>query len=248
LTLFTVDDRDRAQARVLALADEDERVVAGAIVGSLVTGGDHLSDLDLTFAVAGDVPVGDVLEDWSRVVEVELGGVQLFDLPAGPSIYRVFMLPGCLQFDLSFTPAAEFGATSPRFRLLFGQTGERSFVQPPPARELFGYAVHHMLRARFSIERGRPWLAEYWVSSVRDYALSFACVQHGLPPSYGRGYDDLPADVLALFEPAIPRSLDREELLRALRVAVDGLLGVAGELAAPVEGELRALLEDDALS
>jgi hypothetical protein len=243
LRIFSVEDRDRAQARVLALAEEDERVVAGAIVGSLVTGGDHLSDLDLTFAVADDVPVGDVLEEWSRVVEAELGGVLLFDLPAGPSIYRVFMLPGCLQFDLSFTPAAQFGATSPRFRLLFGQTGERSFVQPPPARELFGYAVHHTLRARFAIERGRMRLAEYWVSSVRDYALSLACVQRGLPSSYGRGWDDLPADTLALFDGAIVRSLEREELLRALRVAVDGLLHEGGDLAGPVAPDLAALLD-----
>lgn len=213
---------------MLALADEDARVVESRLIGSLATGGDRFSDLDLTFAVADGVPVGDVLEDWSRVVEGELGGVQLFDLPAGPSIYRVFLLPGCLQMDISFTPSAQFDCPRPG---------------PPDERELFGYGVHHALRARLSIERGRLWLAEYWVSAARDYALGLACARRGLPARYGRGFDDLPDDVLARFEGAIARSLDRDELLRALRVAVDGLLAEGGEVA-----DLRILVEADTLS
>ena len=44
--------------------------------------------------------------------------VQLLDLVIGASIYRVFLLPGSRQFDLSFTPASEFGAGSPKFKLL----------------------------------------------------------------------------------------------------------------------------------
>jgi hypothetical protein len=103
--------------------------------------------------------------------------------------------------------------------------------------------VHHALRARFSIERGRLWLAEYWTSAARDYALQLACRQRGLPEQYGRGFDDLPADVLAPFADAIVRSLERDEILRALRVAVDGLMREGGELP-----ELRALVEADTLS
>jgi hypothetical protein len=226
--VYTVEDRDRAQEFVLALAAEDDRVVDGKLVGSLATGGgDRFSDLDLTFAITDGVPVTDVLEDWTARIEPELGAAQLFDLPAGASIYRVFLLPGCLQFDLSFTPAAQYGGPMPG---------------PPDEAELFGYAVHHALRARFSIERGRLWLGEYWVSAVRDYALNLACVQHGLPARHGRGFDDLPADVLARFEGAIVRSLDRGELLRALRCAVDGLLHEREELP-----ELRALVEADTL-
>jgi hypothetical protein len=247
--VFAVEDRRRAHERVLALAVNDARVVAGAVVGSLaLADGDPWSDLDLTFGVADGVSVGDVLEDWSRTVEAELGGVRLFDLPSGPSIYRVFLLPGCLQFDLSFTPASEFGATSPKFRLLFGVAVEREPPPQPKADELFGYAVHHALRARFSIERGRWWLADYWTTNVRNYALSLACLEHGLPAHYGRGFDDLPAGVLARFDGAIVRSLDRGELLRSLRAAVDGLLHVAGERGDAVAPQLRELVQDDTLS
>ena len=234
---------------MLALAETDARVVSGAIVGSLATGpGDRFSDLDLTFGVAGDAPVADVLADWSRVVEDELGGVRLFDLPAGPSIYRVFLLPGSLQFDLSFTPAASFGATSPAFRLLFGEVGERASAEAPPVQQLFGYGVHHVLRARFCIERGRLWQAEYWTSAARDYALHLACRTRGLPASNGRGFDQLPDDVHARFARSLPVAIEPAELLRALRVALDALLAEGGELAAPVERDLRALVEADTLS
>src|SRR5215217_3513803 len=207
--MFSIRDRDHIRDRVLQLAVSDARVVAGALVGSLaVSAGDRWSDLDLTFAVADDVPLFDVLEDWTRALVTEFDAAHLFDLPSGASIYRVFLLPGCLQFDLSFTPAAKFGATSPKFKLLFGSAVEKPFAQPPSAHELFGYAVHHALRARFCIERGRLWQAEYWASATRDYALSLACLRHGVPAVQGRGFDDLPADVRDGFSGALVTALE----------------------------------------
>ena len=243
--MFSIQDRDRIRDRVLQMAESDARVVAGAVVGSLaLSDGDRWSDLDLTFAVADDVSVGDVLEDWTTSLTAEFEAAHLFDLWAGPSIYRVFLLPGCLQFDLSFTPASKFGATGPKFKLLFGNSIEKPFPQPPSVKELFGYAVHHALRARFCIERGRYWQAEYWISGVRDYALSIACLRHGLPSSNGRGFDALPTDVSDRFRGALATSLERAELLRALGVAIDGLLcereGVE-ELAKKIEPQLREL-------
>ena len=174
----------------------------------------------------------------------ELDAVQLFDLPSGPSIYRVFLLPGCLQLDLSFTPAAEFGAGGPKFRLLFGAAVEKPHMPVPTAEDLFGYAVHHALRARFCIERGRYWQAEYWISGVRDYALGLACRARDLPAREGRGFDDLPAEVLDGFADTFVSAPERDELLRALACAVAGLLRQAvavEELAAKVEPDLRLL-------
>jgi len=243
--MFSVSDRDRIRDYVLQLAASDARVVAGAVVGSLALGGgDRWSDLDLTFAVADNVPVPDVLEDWTRKLVQELDAAHLFDLPSGASIYRVFLLPGCLQFDLSFTPASKFGAAGPKFKMIFGSSVEKPYTQPPTAHELFGYAVHHALRARFCIERGRYWHAEYWISGTRDYALSLACRRRGLPAVYGRGFDDLPPDVRDVFKSALVTSLERDELLRALGSAIQGLLQEVDEvqdLAAKVEPQLREL-------
>lgn len=243
--MFSVKDRERVRDRVLELASSDARVVAGAVIGSLAHDeGDRWSDLDLTFAVEDNLPILDVLEDWTRHLVEEFDAAHLFDLPSGASIYRVFLLPGCLQFDLSFTPASNFGASGPKFRLIFGNAIEKPYAQPPPAHELFGYAVHHALRARFCIERGRYWHAEYWISGVRDYALSLACRRRGLSAYHGRGFDDLPADVRDSFMGALVTSLERDALLRALGCAIEGLLreGVeVQELAAKVEPQLRQL-------
>ena len=243
--MFTVKDRIRIRDRVLELAASDARGVAGAVVGSLaLSAGDDWSDLDLTFAVADNIPVLDVLEDWTRSLVEEFDAIHLFDLPSGASIYRVFLLPGCLQFDLSFTPDSKFGATGPKFKLLFGSSVEKPYAQPPSAQELFGYAVHHALRARFCIERDRYWQAEYWISGVRDYALSLACRRRGLPASHGRGFDELPVDVCDFFKGALVTSLERDVLLRALGIAIEGLLresDEAQELAAKVEPQLHQL-------
>jgi hypothetical protein len=245
VSVFSVEDRERVRDRVLELATSDVRVVAGAVVGSLAHGdGDRWSDLDLTFAIVDGVPIVEVLDDWTRSLAGELEAVRLFDLPSGASIYRVFVLPGCLQLDLSATPAAAFGAGGPSFRLLFGEAVEKPHAQPPDPHELFGYGVHHALRARFCIERARSWQAEYWISGVRDYALSLACRARALPAHHGRGFDDLPADVRDAAIDALVGSLERDELLRALSCAIELLqreAGEVGELATSVAPQLHAL-------
>jgi hypothetical protein len=96
--VFTVEERDCVRDRLLEVAAADERVVAGAEVGSLAGGaGDRWSDLDLTFGVAEGVALDGVLRDWTDRVESELDGMQLFDVTSGPTIYRVFLLRGGLQ-------------------------------------------------------------------------------------------------------------------------------------------------------
>jgi hypothetical protein len=244
--MFTPSDRDRVQGRVLEWAQSDPRVVAGAVVGSLARQpGDRWSDLDLTFAVEDGLPLETVLHDWSERLVREFDAARLFDLPSDNAIYRVFLLRGCLQFDLSFSPATQFGAIGPNFRLLFGTAIEKPFVEPPSARELFGYAVHHAVRARVCIERGRYWQAEYWISSLRDNAMSLACRRRGLTAYYGRGFDELPEDLGRGFADALVRSLERVELSRALCNAVEGLLHEAeeaGDLGAKVEPRLREFI------
>jgi hypothetical protein len=248
--MFSVGERDAVRDHVLRIAASDPRVVAGAVVGSLAGGdGDRWSDLDLTFAVADEVIVDDVLGDWTRHISADLDGVVLFDLPSGDTIYRVFLLPGCLQVDLSFTPASRFGAAGPRFRLLFGRAHPRPHTPPSAAEDLFGWAVAYARAARACIERGRWWQAEHCISAIRDNALALACLRRDLPARFGRGFDDLPAEVLRTFEGALVPSLTREALFGGLRVSVEGLLrGSAevadvAELAAKTAPSLRELFD-----
>jgi hypothetical protein len=225
--VFTVEQRDGVRDHVLTLAGKDKRVVAGAAVGSLALGdGDRFSDLDLTFAVADDVAVAEVLEDWTRTLGAELDAVQLVDVERAPTIYRVFLLPNGLQFDLSLTPAARFAPAGPRFRLLFGRTavGEERAPSPPAAADLFGWGVIYGLHARACIERGRVWQAAHYIGAVRDHVLSLACLRRDLPAVQARGYDDLPANVLAGFEETHVANLEPQRLRSALSAAMRLLL------------------------
>jgi hypothetical protein len=258
--MFTVAQRDALRDRMLRLGEADERVVAGAIVGSLALddGGDRYSDLDMTFGISGDVAVADVLDDWTRTLLDELDAVRLVDLQRGPTTYRVFLLPDALQFDLSMTPAAQFRPAGPRFRLVFGEMAEDGSETPPPAapeglfiptppvaEAIFGWGVIYALHSRACIERGRVWQAEHYVGAVRDHALALACLREGLPPAQGRTYDDLSAETLARFEDAHVGSVDPEALRIALAASVDALVreGSGARLAhAPVVADRLAEL------
>jgi hypothetical protein len=235
--VFTIEQRDALRERVLQLAEQDERVVAGAAVGSLAVdgGGDRFSDLDLTFGIADHIPVTEVLDDWTRTLSGDRDAVQLADLERGPTIYRVFLLPDALQFDLSMTPAAQFRPAGPRFRLLFGETaaGDYKGSTPPVAHDLFGWGVIYALHARACIERRRVWQAEHYVGAVRDHALSLACLREGLPAVQARGYDDLSAETLARFEEAHVTALEPGPLRSALAAAVVALMREGSEARLP---------------
>jgi hypothetical protein len=245
--VFTVEQRDALRERLLRLAEADERVVAGAAVGSLaVDGGDRFSDLDLTFGIADRVPVADVLDDWTRTLIDELDAVHLADLERGPTTYRVFLLPDALQFDLSMTPAALFRPAGPRFRLLFGETaaGDAAAAKPPAAGDiflptpsvapaLFGWGVIYALHARACIERARVWQAEHYVGAVRDHALSLACLREGRPAVQARGYDDLSSDTLARCDDAHVGAVEPDALRKALAASVRALTREGAEARLP---------------
>jgi hypothetical protein len=234
--VFTVEQREALYRHVLGLVEADERVVAGAVVGSLaVDTADRYSDLDLTFGIASRISVAAVLDDWTRTLIEELDAVQLADLERGPTIYRVFLLPDALQFDLSMTPAAQFRRAGPRFRLLFGATaasevatptviGDLFIPTPAVAGSIFGWGVIYALHARACIERGRVWQAEHYVGAVRDHALSLACFLRGLPAAQARTYDDLPAESLARFEEAHVGAVEPAVLRSALAASVAALM------------------------
>ncbi len=233
-------DAAALRARLLDRARSDEAIVGAAITGSAARGAeDRWSDVDLFFGVEGAV-----LEHWTSYVYGELGAVHHFDLVAGRTVYRAFLLGGGLEIDLGFAPADEFGpAGDGAFEVVFGTAVPRRAVVPRQSDHVIGLSWHHVLHARTSIERGSGWQAEYWISALRDHFLELACVRSGLPTTYGKGADRLPGDVLGLAGEALVRGLGRVELERALRAAVTGFVrelrladpGVAQHLVPVVE-------------
>jgi predicted nucleotidyltransferase len=216
--VFTPNERERVRARLLELAEADPDVVGAAITGSHVAGGeDEWSDVDLAFAIGGDMAAA--LERWRERLFADFGALHHWDLPWGSSIYRVFLLPEWLEVDIAFTPASEFGPRGPNWRTVFGETVPVAWNAPVPRDELVGYAWHHVLHARACIARGKFWQAEWLISALRDHVLALACLRLDLITRFAKGADKLPSEVREPLEAALVRSLDEAELRRALAAA-----------------------------
>jgi hypothetical protein len=223
--VFTSDHRDAVRRQLLGLAKKDPRITAAAVTGSAAEGReDRWSDIDLFFGVANHVALDAIVSDWSGYLYGQLGALHHFDLKVPAAVYRAFLLPSCLEVDLGFTPADRFGPVGPNFRAVFGEAAQTSPTSLPDPGHLIGLAWHHVLHARSCIERHKPWQAEYWISGIRDQTLALACLRLGEPAHYAKGADALPAAVTSGLENALVRSLELEELRRALRVAATRLL------------------------
>lgn len=247
--MFTADERDALRDALVTRARADERVAGAAVTGSAaLDAADRWSDIDLAFGVADGVPLGEVIETWTGVMYADHGAVHHMDVVSGRTVYRVFLLTSTLQVDLAFSPAAEFRARAATFRLLFGQAAEPAESPPPDAASLIDMAWLHALHARSSIARGRVWQAEYMISAVRDHALALCCLRHGLPAVQGRGMDQLPPGATDALTGAIVCSLDRSELSRAFRVAIEALLTEISHADAALADRLAAVLRELALS
>src|SRR5690348_1555354 len=121
IQMFTAEQRSHVRQRILEVAQNDPRVIAGALTGSLAFGGgDEWSDIDVAFGIAEGITLEAVLDDWTHLFEQEWGALHYFDLPFGSSIYRVFLLPSGLHVHVAATPAAAFRAPGPNFRPVFG--------------------------------------------------------------------------------------------------------------------------------
>ena len=94
--------------------------------------------------------------------------LQLFDLPAGADDLPRVPPP-------RLPPAGRLVHARRAFRARPASSSVCSSAPPssapspsrPPPVELLGYGVHHVLRARFNIERAQYWQAEYWISQTR---------------------------------------------------------------------------------
>jgi len=241
--VFTVEERDAVRGRLLERAQDDPAVSAAAITGSAAAGSaDRWSDIDLAVGIQGDL--SRALLHWTSVLYAEFAALHHWDLPFGSSIYRVFLLPGCLEVDIAFTPESDFGPRGPNWRTVFGATVEVPTTEPPGRDDLVGLAWHHVLHARICIERGKPWQAEWLIDGVRDHVLALACVRLGYTARFAKGADQLPREVTGAVEPTLVRSLDEAELRRALTAAAVALTAELERGDAALAARLRPTLEE----
>jgi len=243
--MFSPDEREHLRILLLDRARADARISGAAITGSASRGAqDCWSDVDLFFGVADGTALQTVLDDWSGFMYAAQGALHHFDITSGSAIYRVFLLPKCLEVDLAFTPANEFGARGPNFQTVFGQPNQVPQMKKADPNHLIGLAWHHVLHARMFIERKKVWQAEYWISAIRDYTLALTSLRFGKPSDYSKGADDLPSEITAPLEATLVRDLSVEELRRALRAAVEGLLRELSETNGQIADRLGSPLRE----
>lgn len=245
--MFTTDARETLRDALAAAARADDAVAAAALVGSGATGReDEWSDIDLVLRVAADGDPADVAARWTDTMYSRHGAVHHLDVVAGGVLYRVFLLAGSLQVDVSFWPYERFGETQPGFRLLFGETNPPAHLPPPDPDHLIGMAWLHALHARSAIARGRRWQAVTMLDGVREQLVSLACLRHGLNPHQGRGVDGLPAAELDVLARVRAAAIGPDALHEAHDAAVHAIgaeaarhdVALAGRLA-PVFDHLR---------
>jgi len=243
--VFTPDQRENVRSRLLDRARDDPRVMGAAVTGSASHDAeDRWSDIDLFFGIEDGIALETALDDWTDFMRAELDARHHFDVRNASAVYRVFLLPDCLEVDLAFAPASKFGALGPTFHVVFGEPVEPCAIAPAEPDQLIGLAWHHVLHARICIERGRPWQAEHWISAVRDHTLALACLRLGQPADYAKGADELTREIQAPLEAALVRDLSVQELRRALRVAVTALLGELHETDRELALQLRDPLRE----
>lgn len=241
--MFSVEERDLVRKRLLDLAGADPAVVGAAITGSQATGdGDRWSDIDLAFAIDGPLEV--VMQRWTRRLYQDFAAIHHWDLPSGSAVYRVFLLPGCLELDIAFTPAADFGPRGPSWRTVFGHPTRPQPGAPPDHDHLAGLAWHHAIHALVCIRRRRWWQAEYWISALRNQVITLACLRIGQPTSYAKGAHLLPAGLTAPLEATLVRTLDETELHRALTAATTALSAELTRIDPALATRLRPMLAE----
>jgi predicted nucleotidyltransferase len=246
--MFTPEERDRLRAELIEAARSDRRITGVALTGSAAGGReDRWSDIDLAFGVSGEAGVQPTLADWSRRMYERHGCLHHLDVFVGDTVYRVFFLASTLQVDLAFSPEIEFGARAPTFKLLSGKSVERPRITLPAAESLVGMAWLYAIHARSSIARGNLWQGEYMIGTVRQHVLELACLRHELPVREGRGFDQLPAEVLAPMKKTLVTRFETAALTQAFAAAVDGLLveiaAVDSTLCERLEPALRELVD-----
>ena len=223
--MFSAEDRERLRDELVSGARADARISAAALIGSSALGReDRWSDIDLALCLASDADRTQAIADWTDRMYSEHAAVHHLDVTRGETIYRVFLLSGTMQVDVSFWAQAQFGAIGPNFRLLFGTAARPLTAAAPTTVELVGMGWLYALHARSSIARGRAWQAEYMISAMRDQVLAMACLRHGVTAVQGRGMDDLPPEVTVAVALALVRSLDIPELKRAFAAITQALL------------------------
>jgi hypothetical protein len=217
VNVFSISERDCVQAWL-----QDRFATAPAVHAFALTGStalrkhDRWSDIDIFVGIDDSRSLRDFLDESERELHERFGVAHWWDLPSGDWLYRVHLLENGLEVDLGVSHQSDFAAGGPQFRLLKGSANRAPASPKPDDSQVIGKVWHHLFHTRVAIERGRRFQAEYWLHVGRDQVAALSCGRCGVPDYYGKGVDDLPAELIAAYADTMLDELQPENLRRAL--------------------------------
>ena len=230
--IFSPADRETTLARAIELLEDDPRVEAAMVTGSLGAGrGDRWSDFDLTAIVAEGQQAVEVARDWDALAYREWSVVHHYATEFGSTLVRGFLLRNGLLADLAFTPVADLEVWAP-VRIAFDRTGSATraagewqpWTPTPDWRGEAGFAMHDILHACVAANRNKPWQSLYFLQRVRNRTLTLACERRGADAQDFARVDEIPSGETAALRRTLVTDLAPATLLQAIERAADAFL------------------------
>jgi hypothetical protein len=209
MALYTPDERDEVATRLIDLVSADKRVERAELAGSGAEGyHDRWSDVDVVVTVRVGVDQLEVADDWVPRLYEALPVIHHYAVSFGDEHVRGFLLQNLLEVDFGFRPA----------------TASEGVWPGPDADDEAGFAWHDVLHGAIAVARGQPWRAQYYIGLLRWRTLALATARLGVLFDEYKDVDELPEELLAPLADALPRSLEPDELRRALGAATSAFL------------------------
>ncbi|MBD79536.1 MAG: hypothetical protein CL840_11515 [Crocinitomicaceae bacterium] len=244
MVLFKEEERTALYNQLVQIGQLDNRIIGGALVGSFAADKqDKWSDLDISFGIKGDINPKKVLDKWADLLSMDYEIIHYFDVPHSLAIYRVLLFSSGLEVDLSVIPESEYGPKSPNFRLLFGRALENKKFPNPSIEKLRGWGWHHVMHANSSINRGKLWQAEFWISNLREHIIALKCLRFGLPSAHGRGVDQLPKSELNYLDKTLIKAIEVKELRTSLNSSTQLLVEEIAKSNKTLAGKLTKIFK-----
>jgi predicted nucleotidyltransferase len=255
-SVYTHVEREEILNCILTSLKTDERIAGVLIVGSGAVGfDDEYSDIDLSVVVADDNNVHPVFCDYGETIEKLLSIIGHFEVKYGVHSYlHGFLTDNFLEIDIGFVCLSELTARKGRWNVAFDRSGRieeimQSSWEKRPQKDIKGiylYRInsiwHHIIHVVIALKRNQPWKALHYLERVRNQTFELAGLRMGLEVDNFRQVDPMPEDFLSGLKQTLVISLDANEIMRALRLALksffyeaqnlDDMLGldVAGKL------------------
>jgi predicted nucleotidyltransferase len=249
---YSAAERASVQSTLIDQFARDERVEGVLVVGSGAEGfADEYSDLDLAVVVRAGEPAAFALE-WAARLESELPVVHRFGDDRGEAGYVIgLLLEDFLEVDIGFLRMDQMAERGMPWAIVFDRSGEveRRQRSLAPASEDAEQAYrrivdgiwHWITHGRVAIARGNVLLALTDLDEVRTAILRVAAIRRGI--GHRKHFDRLPSEVRDRVERSLPRSLEPQELARALAAAAHAFFAEARALEADLRLDIAARLE-----